>query len=97
LIAATIERRQELMRRAPEAAPRDLLTLLLEAEGLGRAEVEDNIITFIGAGTRPRRGRLGWALYLLSQRRRSLPRSRPRSTRMISAIPIRAAGSTSWS
>jgi len=67
LIAATIERRQALMTRSPEAAPRDLLTLLLEAEGLSRAEVEDNIITFIGAGHETTARALGWALYLLSQ------------------------------
>lgn len=67
LIAATIERRQELMRKSPEAAPRDLLTLLLEAEGLSRAEVEDNIITFIGAGHETTARALGWTLYLLSQ------------------------------
>jgi len=67
LIAATIERRQELMRRSPEAAPRDLLTLLLEAEGLSRNEVEDNIITFIGAGHETTARALGWTLYLLSQ------------------------------
>ena len=67
LIAATIERRQELMRKAPEQAPRDLLTLLLEAEGLSRNEVEDNIITFIGAGHETTARALGWTLYLLSQ------------------------------
>src|SRR3569833_3084548 len=67
LIAATIERRQELMRKSPETAPRDLLTLLLEAEGLSRAEVEDNVITFIGAGHETTARALGWALYLLSQ------------------------------
>jgi cytochrome P450 len=67
LIAATIERRQELMRQSPERAPRDLLTLLLEAEGLSRPEVEDNIITFIGAGHETTARALGWTLYLLSQ------------------------------
>jgi len=67
LIAATIERRQALLARSPERAPRDLLTLLLEAEGLSRSEVEDNIITFIGAGHETTARALGWALYLLSQ------------------------------
>ena len=55
------------MRTAPEQAPRDLLTLLLEAEGLSRNEVEDNIITFIGAGHETTARALGWTLYLLSQ------------------------------
>ena len=67
LIAATIERRQELLARAPKTAPRDLLTLLLEAEGLSRSEVEDNIITFIGAGHETTARALGWTIYLLSQ------------------------------
>jgi len=67
LIAATIERRQVLMAKSPKTAPRDLLTLLLEAEGLSRGEVEDNIITFIGAGHETTARALGWALYLLSQ------------------------------
>ncbi len=67
LIAATIERRQGLIARDPAAAPRDLLTLLLEAEGLSRSEIEDNIITFIGAGHETTARALGWTLYLLSQ------------------------------
>jgi cytochrome P450 len=67
LIAATIERRQALLTQSPEAAPRDLLTLLLEADGLSRSEVEDNIITFIGAGHETTARALGWTIYLLSQ------------------------------
>ncbi|HZY49746.1 MAG TPA: cytochrome P450 [Devosia sp.] len=67
LIAETIERRQALLKRSPESAPRDLLTLLLEAEGLSRSEVEDNIITFIGAGHETTARALGWTIYLLSQ------------------------------
>ncbi|MEO8758987.1 MAG: cytochrome P450 [Devosia sp.] len=67
LIQATIAKREALLRSAPERAPRDLLTLLLEAEGLSRDEVEDNIITFIGAGHETTARALGWTLYLLSQ------------------------------
>ena len=67
LIAATIERREGIMRHDPEAAPHDFLTLLLRAEGLSRPEIEDNIITFIGAGHETTARALGWALYLLSQ------------------------------
>jgi cytochrome P450 len=67
LITATIARREALLRQAPERAPRDLLTLLLEADGLSRSEVEDNIITFIGAGHETTARALGWTLYLLSQ------------------------------
>lgn len=67
LIAATIERREALLQRDPAGAPRDLLTLLLEAEGLQRNEIEDNVITFIGAGHETTARALGWTLYLLSQ------------------------------
>ena len=67
LIADTIARRRAVLDASPEAAPRDLLTLLLEAEGLSRSEVEDNIITFIGAGHETTARALGWSLYLLSQ------------------------------
>lgn len=67
LIEGTIERRSALLKSAPETAPRDLLTLVLQTEGLSRAEVEDNIITFIGAGHETTARALGWTLYLLSQ------------------------------
>jgi cytochrome P450 len=67
LIADTIARRRAMLEKSPEAAPRDLLTLLLEAEGLTPSEVEDNIITFIGAGHETTARALGWSLYLLSQ------------------------------
>jgi len=67
LISNTIERRQTAIERDPAAAPRDLLTLLLEAEGLSRTEIEDNVITFIGAGHETTARALGWVLYLLSQ------------------------------
>jgi len=67
LIADTIEKRQRMLRSGENAAPHDLLTLLLQAEGLSRSEVEDNIITFIGAGHETTARALGWTLYLLSQ------------------------------
>jgi len=56
-----------------EPAPRDLLTLLLEAadpetgEGLSDIEVGANIVTFIGAGHETTANALSWSLYLLSQ------------------------------
>ncbi|MBL0403130.1 cytochrome P450 [Microvirga aerilata] len=54
-------------------APRDLLTLLLEAadpetgKGLSDIEVRTNIITFIGAGHETTANALSWSLYLISQ------------------------------
>lgn len=67
LIAETMRRRQALMVEDPGSAPRDLLTLLLETEGLSRIEIEDNIITFIAAGHETTARALCWTLYLLSQ------------------------------
>ncbi|WP_102960308.1 cytochrome P450 [Mangrovicella endophytica] len=67
LIAETMERRKTLLATRPEDAPNDFLTLLLKADGLSRSEIEDNIITFIGAGHETTARALGWTLYLLSQ------------------------------
>jgi cytochrome P450 len=56
-----------------ETAPRDILTLLLEAQDpeTGRGMPEDdlraNIVTFIGAGHETTANALTWTLYLLSQ------------------------------
>ena len=53
----------------PDAVPEDFLTLLLRAEGpdgLSPQEIEDNIITFIGAGHETTARALGWALFCLA-------------------------------
>ena len=53
ILSRTMDARKALMARDPDKAPNDFLTLLLKTEGpdgLSRAEIEDNIITFIGAG-----------------------------------------------
>jgi cytochrome P450 len=70
IVAETVRMREERLKRDPGGVPQDFLTLLLKAEGpdgLTRAEVEDNIITFIGAGHETTARALGWAIYLLSQ------------------------------
>ncbi|MEX6507321.1 cytochrome P450 [Jiella sp. M17.18] len=67
LIAETIEKRRAKIARDPEGAPHDLLTLLVKADGLSSAEIEDNIITFMGAGHETTARSLAWTLYLLSQ------------------------------
>jgi cytochrome P450 len=92
LIAETIERRQALLQRAPETAPRDLLTLLLEAEGLSRSEIEDNIITFIGAGHETTARALGWTIYLLSQ----APDERALVEAELDAFDLGDASPASW-
>lgn len=58
---------------SPTCVPRDILTLLLEAqdpetgEGLSEAEVRANILTFIAAGHETTANALTWTLYLLSR------------------------------
>jgi len=70
IVAETIARRREKLARNPETAPQDFMTLLLKAEGpdgLTADEIEDNIITFIGAGHETTARALGWTLYLLAE------------------------------
>ncbi|MET0596666.1 MAG: cytochrome P450, partial [Mesorhizobium sp.] len=66
IVTDTVEMRVDRLKRDPKGAPEDFLTLLLRAEGPGgltRAEIEDNIITFIGAGHETTARALGWTLY----------------------------------
>ena len=57
----------------PAEVPRDILTLLLEAQdpdtsqGMSEDEVRANILTFIAAGQETTANALTWALFLLSQ------------------------------
>ena len=67
IVRETIDGRR---RRLNEDPPEDFLTLLLRAEAEGALspeEVEDNIITFIGAGHETTARALGWTLYCLAQ------------------------------
>lgn len=85
IVSDTMELRAERLRRDPDAAPNDFLTLLLKAEGpegLTRAEIEDNIITFIGAGHETTARALGWTLYCLAE----APWERERIEREIDAV-----------
>ncbi len=70
IVANTMEMRKARMAKEGDKVPNDFLTLLLKAEGpqgLSRAEIEDNIITFIGAGHETTARALGWTLYLLAK------------------------------
>ena len=69
LVRKTIEKRVERIEKG-DTPPDDFLTLLLRAEGedgLSREEIEDNVITFIGAGHETTARALGWTLYLLAK------------------------------
>jgi cytochrome P450 len=70
LVAETMQMRKDKLARDPDGSPSDFLTLLLKAEGpdgLTSAEIQDNIITFIGAGHETTARALGWALYCLAE------------------------------
>lgn len=95
IVTDTVTMREEKIRRDPDSAPQDFLTLLLKAEGpegLSRAEVEDNIITFIGAGHETTARALGWTLYCLAE----APWERERIEQEIDAVLAREPDSTKW-
>ena len=81
--------------RDPDGAPEDFLTLLLRAEGpdgLTRGEIEDNIITFIGAGHETTARALGWTIYCLAE----APWERDRSRTEIDAVLAREPDPVKW-
>jgi len=69
IVEQTMANRQQLMRTDPDNVPEDFLTLLIRLhgpDGLTLGEIEDNIITFIGAGHETTARALGWTLYCLA-------------------------------
>jgi cytochrome P450 len=95
IVSDTVRMREERMKAEPGAVPQDFLTLLLCAEspeGLTRAEIEDNIITFIGAGHETTARALGWTLYCLAE----APWERDRVEREIDTVLAREPDPTKW-
>ncbi|MDX8510666.1 cytochrome P450 [Mesorhizobium captivum] len=95
IVAGTVKLREERLKRDPDGVPQDFLTLLLKAEGpdgLTRAEVEDNIITFIGAGHETTARALGWTIYCLAE----APWERDRVEREIDAVLASEPDPTKW-
>ncbi len=69
IVADTMKERQKRMRETPDDVPQDFLTLLLQLEGpegLTLDEIEDNILTFIGAGHETTARALAWTLYCVA-------------------------------
>ena len=95
IVTDTMALRAERMARTPDDVPEDFLTLLLRAEGpdgLTRAEIEDNIITFIGAGHETTARALGWAIYCLAES----PWEREPIEQEIDAVLAREPDPTKW-
>lgn len=69
IVADTMQARKARL-DAGAKVPDDFLTLLLKVEGpdgLTRDEIEDNILTFIGAGHETTARALAWALYCIAE------------------------------
>ncbi|MEM9330929.1 MAG: cytochrome P450 [Pseudomonadota bacterium] len=69
LVKETVAMRAGMMERG-EDVPDDFMTLLLRTEGengLTRDEIEDNVITFFGAGHETTARALAWTVYLLAK------------------------------
>ena len=87
VVGELIDARRALVERGGDA-PRDILSLLLEAadpetgQGLSDVEVRANIVTFIGAGHETTANALSWSLYLLSQ----VPEARERIEREVDEV-----------
>lgn len=95
IVSDTISMREKTLAEHPDRAPNDFLTLLLKAEGpdgLTRGEVEDNIITFIGAGHETTARALGWTLYCLAES----PWERERIEAEIDEVLAREPDPTKW-
>ena len=95
IVTDTVAMREERIKRDPNGAPEDFLTLLLRAEGpngLTRGEIEDNIITFIGAGHETTARALGWTLYCLAE----APWERDRVESEIDAVLAREPNPAKW-
>ena len=95
IVAKTMQQRQQQMRDDPGSAPQDFLTLLLQIEGetgLTRDEIEDNILTFIGAGHETTARALAWTLYCVSQS----PHVREAMEREIDSVLSSGAEPVEW-
>lgn len=95
VVSRTIENRKQMLAENRGQAPDDFLTLLLDAagpDGLTMAEIEDNILTFIGAGHETTARALAWTLYCLSHR----PHFRALMEAEIDAVIAEGAPPVEW-
>jgi cytochrome P450 len=95
IVADTIALRTAKIAASTAAIPEDFLSLLLKAEGPGgltRGEVEDNVITFIGAGHETTARALGWTIYCLAE----APWERELVEREIDSVLAREPDPVKW-
>ncbi|EKF20036.1 cytochrome P450 [Nitratireductor pacificus] len=94
IVSETMDMRRRRM-EGDDDVPEDFLTLLLRAEGpdgLTRQEIEDNLITFIGAGHETTARALGWTIYCLAE----APWERERIEAEIDAVLAREPDPVKW-
>lgn len=95
IVAKTMDLRQKKMRENPDHVPQDFLTLLLELagpDGLTMNEIEDNILTFIGAGHETTARALAWTLYCVA----NSPQIRERMETEIDEVLASGAEPVEW-
>ncbi len=95
LVRRTMDHRRAIINTEREKAPDDFLTLLLELEGpdgLTSEEIEDNILTFIGAGHETTARALAWTLYCVAH----CPDVRDAMEREIDAVIATCADPVEW-
>lgn len=95
IVRDTMEARQARMRDGADEAPSDFLTLLLRQagpDGLTMDEIEDNILTFIGAGHETTARALAWTLYCVA----NSPHVREAMEAEIDAVLATGADPVEW-
>ncbi|HUH50365.1 MAG TPA: cytochrome P450 [Mycoplana sp.] len=95
IVRRTMDQRLQRLRTEPEATPKDFLTLLLEQtgpDGLTAAEIEDNILTFIGAGHETTARALAWTLYCVA----NSPHVRDAMEEEIDRVLVSGAEAVDW-
>lgn len=95
IVADTMALRRQRMAANPDDTPQDFLTLLLQLEGpdgLTPDEIEDNILTFIGAGHETTARALAWTLYCVAQS----PHVRERMEEEIDHVLATSAEPVEW-
>lgn len=95
IVRNTMDMRLAKMKADRSKAPNDFLTLLLEQagpDGLTKEEIEDNILTFIGAGHETTARALAWTLYCVS----NSPHIREAMEKQIDAVLASGAEPVEW-
>ena len=95
MVRETVEIRKAKRRDPAYAKREDFLDLLLDLEGpdgISQSEIEDNVITFIGAGHETTARALAWTLYLLARS----PHERAKVEAEIDAVTARLDDPNDW-